>query len=156
MRLDHYFSLILCWAVPFAFGVWWVLMKLGHDKRWFVMPGYYISRNFYFALPPFLIGFLFVILGAVLVGQDPNSKIGLYVFFVAFGFYGLAFVFAYLEPDWLAPAWYRWLKREHGHILPLLAQEAQQLGRAEWLKRVQTQADMEKWIAEVRRKHGLE
>ena len=155
MGLDYYLSLALCLTVPLVFGVWWVLMKLGLDKRWFVMPGYYISRNFYFALPPFLLGFLFVIVGAVLVNQDPKSRIGLSVFFVAFGFYGLALIFAYLEPDWLAPAWYRWLKSEHGHILHLLALEAHRLGRTEWLKRVQTQADLEAWVREVRQKHGL-
>jgi hypothetical protein len=74
--------------------------------------------------------------------------------YVCFGFcfWIISFVFAYLEPDWLAPAWYRWLKREHGKILPLLAQEAHQLGRDEWLKQVQTQEDLENWVTEVRRK----
>ena len=156
MGIDYYLSFILCLAVPFAFGVWWGFMRLGHDKRWFVMPGYYISRNFYFALPPFITGLLFLILGVVFVGQDPNSTIGMYMSLASFVFYGLAFVFAYLEPDWLAPEWYRWLKREHGNILPILAQEAHQLGRAEWLKRVQTQADLEAWVAEVRQKHRLD
>ncbi len=156
MGINYYISFIPCLVLPIALGIWWIIMKLGHDKRWFVMPGYYISRNFYFALPPFLVGFLFVVWGIALIGQDINNTTGEYILFIAFGFYGLAFVFAYLEPDWLAPEWYRWLKREHGHILSLLAQEANQLGRAEWLKQVQTQEDLEAWVVKVQRKHGLE
>jgi hypothetical protein len=154
MRIDYYLSSIACLAVPLAFSVWWVRMKLGRDKRWFVMPGYYISRNFYFALPFFTLGMLIGTVDIILFGQDPYRSV--VPLLVAFGFWGLAFVFAYLEPDWLAPTWYRWLKREHGNILSLLAQEAHQLGRAEWLKHVQTQADLEAWVAEVRKKHRLE
>jgi hypothetical protein len=76
-------------------------------------------------------------------------------FFLVFFLWGMSFVFAYLEPGWMSPAWYRWLKHEHDDILPYLAQEAHELGRAEWLARVQTQEDLEQWVEEFRRKHGL-
>ncbi len=154
MGIEYYLSGLLCWTVPFAFGVWWILMKLGRDKRWFVMPGHYISRNFYFALPTYVLGLILVLVDTILF--DPNDQGIPILIIVAFCCWMMSFVLAYLEPDWLAPAWYRWLKREHGHILSLLAQEAHQLGRTEWLKRVQTQEDLEIWVTEVRRKHGLE
>ena len=67
----------------------------------------------------------------------------------------LSYIFAYFEPNWLSPEWYRWLKEEHGDILPYLAEEAHQMGREEWLKRVETQEDLEQWVAEVRRKHDM-
>jgi hypothetical protein len=63
----------------------------------------------------------------------------------------MGFVFAYLEPAWLSPSWYRWLKREHDDILPDLAAEAHRLGCKEWLKRVRTQEDLEQWVEEFRR-----
>ncbi len=148
MGINYYLSFILCLAVPFAFGVWWFLMKLGRDKRWFVMPGYYISRNFYFALPTFVLGLLLQIVDIHLFNINEQTPPILTI--LAFCFWIISFVFAYLEPDGLAPQWYRWLKREHGKILPLLAQEAHQLGRDEWLKRVQNQEDLENWVAEVR------
>ncbi len=147
---DYYLSLVGCLLVPTAFGVWWLFMRLGHDKRWFVMPGAYISRNFYFFLPPFIIGLTLTIVATVLVGHNPNGSFGEILFPLVFGFYALGFVFAYFEPDWLSPAWYRWLKHKHGDILPILEQEANRLGRAQWLGRVQTQKDLETWVAEVR------
>ena len=96
-----------------------------------------------------------MLIGVLLVNLDPNSTPALYFLYTAFGLWGMSFVFAYLEPDWMSPAWYRWLKHEHGDILPYLAQEAHEMGRAEWLARVQTQEDLEQWVAEFRHKHGL-
>lgn len=114
------------------------------------MPGApFISRNFYFALPTTVIGLIIGFMGLLLPSLDPNADSVL----VAFAIFGLGFLLAYLEPDWMSPTWYRWLKREHIDILPYLAQEAHQLGREEWLSRVKTQADLEQWVAEVRRKH---
>jgi hypothetical protein len=147
-------SCLAAWfLVPIAFGVWWIRMRLGFDKRWFVVPAApLISRGFYFALPTFVLGFAVGLAGLLLPSLDPNANLVL----VAFAIWGLGFVFAYIEPDWMSPAWYRWLKEEHGDILPYLAEEAHQLGREEWLKRVQTQEDLERWAQEARRKYTLE
>lgn len=154
MGLDYYLSMMACLAVPIMFTVWWGRMRLGLDKRWFVMPSApLISRNFYFALPTITLGLTSGLIGVVLVAIDPHSQIALYFMYVAFGLWGISFVFAYLEPDWMSPKWYRWLKREQGDILSELAVEAHQLGRQAWLDRVQTQADLESWVAEVRRKY---
>jgi hypothetical protein len=126
-------------------------MRLGVDKRWFVMPSApLVSRNFYFALPTIILGFVVGLIGLSLPSVDPNGASVL----IAFGLWGTSFVFAYLEPDWMSPKWYRWLKKEHGDILSDLAMDAHELGRQEWLDRVKTQADLEQWVAEVRRKHG--
>jgi len=137
---------------PIAFLIWWVRMRLGLDKRWFVMPADpFISRNFYFALPTAMLGLVIGLVGSVLPSLDPNANSVL----VALGFLGVSFILAYLEPDWMSPAWYRWLKKEHGDILSDLAMDAHELGRQEWLARVTTQADLEQWVAEVRRKRGV-
>jgi hypothetical protein len=111
----------------------------------------FISRNFYFFLPSFLVGFSIALVGMLIPNLDPNGVL----FLVAFGFWGFGFVLAYLEPNWLSPGWYQWLKKEHGDILPYLAQEAHELGRQEWLSRVKTQADLEQWVEDFRRRHYL-
>jgi hypothetical protein len=151
MDTDYYVSLIFCMFIPITFGVWWLYMRLGRDKRWFVMPGQYISRNFYFFLPTFVIGLTLVVVDVVIYSLNSQS---LPIFsLLAFALWGLGFVFAYFEPSWLSPAWYRWLKQEHGDILPYLEQEANRLGRAAWLRRVRTQKDLETWVNEVREQY---
>jgi hypothetical protein len=149
-----YFCFILFLITPLSFLAWWARMRLGYDKRWFVMPAApFISRNFYFALPTAMLGVSIGVLGGLLVALDPNSEVALYLAFITFGLWATSFVLAYLEPGWMSPAWYRWLKKEHGDILPYLAQEAHLLGREKWLAQVQTQADLEQWVAEMRRKY---
>lgn len=142
--------------VPIAFGVWWTRMRLGFDKRWFVMPARpLISSGFYFALPTVILGFVTGIAGMLLVVFDPRDANSLLLFYITFGFWGTSFIFAYFEPDWLSPEWYRWLKREHGDIIPYLVMDAHEMDRKAWMQRVETQPDLEEWVAEVRRKHGL-
>jgi hypothetical protein len=55
----------------------------------------------------------------------------------------------------LTPQWLLWLEEYHAGILNLLKKEAQLMGGREWEARVRTQADLETWVAEVRRKHRL-
>ena len=68
----------------------------------------------------------------------------------------LALVLAIWQPWWIQPAWYRWLEEHHGDIIPLLQEEARAMGRWNWQRRVATQEGLERWVAEVRRKHGLD
>lgn len=152
---------IICLAawfvVPVAFAVWWIRMRLGLDKRWFVVPAApLISRSFYFALPTFVVGSIVILVGALVASKDLDSVEALYLLCIGLGLLVSGYVFAYLEPDWMSPAWYRWLKKKYGDLLPYLAEEAHQLGRKEWLKRAQTQGDLERWAEEVRRKYQLE
>jgi len=153
---QDYYGLIVFFLIDVAFAVWWVRARLGLDKRWFVSPTpYFISSSFYFALPTFILGFAIGLVGMLLVVLDPNSNLALYLFFVTFGLLGSSFIFAYLEPDWMSPDWYKWLKREHGDILPYLIEKAHQMGRKAWLAQVETQEDLEQWVKDFRRKHGL-
>jgi hypothetical protein len=58
-------------------------------------------------------------------------------------------------PRLLKPAWLRWLEREHNKIIPLLQTEIQAMGYQNWDRHINSQQDLEQWVAEVRRKHGL-
>lgn len=143
--------------IPVAFLTWWVFARLGLDKRWFVVPASpIVSRGFYFALPTLVIGSISLLVGIYFIGLDPNSNTAYFFICPPWPLWLLGFVFAYIEPGWMSPAWYRWLKKEHGAILPMLIEDAEQMGRAAWLKQTKTQQGLEQWVAEVRHKHGLD
>jgi hypothetical protein len=72
---------------------------------------------------------------------------------VGFGVVGL--LFNYLQPSFLKPDWLRWLEREHGDIINHLVEEANRMGLEVWEKRVETQAGLEDWVAQVRYKTGV-
>ncbi len=151
---QDYYGLACLLLVDIAFAIWWIRMRLGLDKRWFVVPAApLISRGFYFALPTFVVGFAIGLVDILLIVRDPHADSTLSL--IGLGIIGFGYIPAYFEPDWMSPAWYRWLKKEHGDILPYLAEEAHQLGRTEWLKRVQTQADLERWVEDYRSRHGV-
>jgi hypothetical protein len=154
-----WFCFGILWLVPVAISLWWIRMRLGIDRRWFVIPAApLISRNIYFFLPAFIPSVVLGLIGVLSVAIDPTTDDNpiYFTFYLAFGFQALGFVIAYLEPSWLSPTWYRWLKKEHGDILPYLAQEAHEMGRRKWLKQVKTQAGLEQWVEDFRRRHHLE
>jgi hypothetical protein len=128
-------------------------MKLGLDKRWFVMPSApVVSRNLYFFLPTFVGGFALGIVTGIFVMLDPhNDKVAPWQHLV-FILWGLGFVFSYFEPAWLSPTWYVWLKKELGVLLPFFAREAQELGRREWLRRSATQDSLEEWVRDFKQR----
>jgi hypothetical protein len=164
MGFAYWLNVAACFLVPIAFAIWWIRMKLGVDKRWFVHPSKsFVSRGLYFTLPTTTIGLTSFLIGTVIWTLDPNEPFfkseisnlilnaSLVIFAVCFI---LGFVFAYFEPDWMSPDWFRWLKREHSDILDLLEREADKLGRAKWFPIVKTQEGLETWVAEVRHKYG--
>jgi hypothetical protein len=156
MTSTDYSCFVSLWIVPIAFAVFWIRMRLGLDKRWFVSPTpSFISSGFYFALPTFVLGTVVGLISGLLVALDPYNAKVLFLQFAALGLIGSGFMFAYFEPGWMSPAWYRWLKTEHGDIMPYLVHDAHRLGRKAWMERVKTQEGLEEWATEVRRKHGL-
>ena len=52
------------------------------------------------------------------------------------------------------PAWLKWLTQEHRAILPILENEALEMGYNALDRRLKSRQDLEGWIAEVRRKYG--
>lgn len=155
MGLADYFCYGVFWLVIIAFAVWWIRMRLGFDKRWFIMPAApLISRNFYFFLPTFILGFAVLLIVMLLFSFNPGADL-ITLLIIVWALWGLGFVPAYFEPDWLAPNWYRWLKREHGDIMPYLAMDAHEMGRQAWMQRGETQEGLEEWAEEVRRKYTL-
>jgi hypothetical protein len=124
-------------------GIW---MLGGGGKSW------YFSSNIYagFSYAQIPIGICFIFLSLATVTQlELFTGIGIGV-----GILGLLFNF--LQPSFLKPAWLKWLEREHGDIINLLSEDARRMGLEVWEKRVETQANLEAWVAEVRhRKYGF-
>jgi predicted membrane protein len=74
--------------------------------------------------------------------------------------YPLAFLFftylvlAVWQPEWLKPAWLRWLEKNYGHVLEEMFAEARAMGRRNWAEQVKTQESLERWADSVAQKHG--
>jgi hypothetical protein len=133
--------------------MWWIRARLGLDKRWFVVSAWpVVSRSFYFFLPTFVLGFAILILSIVLFTTAPDNDLG-FIFAIPWILWGLGFVFAFLEPNWMSPAWYRWLKKNHRDIMPYLVLDAHEMGRKAWVQRVESQDGLESWATEVRHKY---
>ena len=64
---------------------------------------------------------------------------------IAVSILGLLFAKRILKPVWL-----RWLEQEHGAILPMLRIEIQEMGPENWNRRINTQAELEEWIKEIK------
>ena len=128
---------LICLGLFGLFGpvhVWYILrnpfMNLGLNTS---IPGglFFLFLALAFYLPPqsslFVVnlGLLVGVVGTILMGNVPSFK----------------------------PKWLQWLYQEHGDILELLRQEIWQ--DQSWNKRINTQEELELWVNQVRKKHGL-
>lgn len=75
---------------------------------------------------------------------------------LAIGFGLLGLLFNFIQPAFLTPKWYRWLKENHGDIMPWLRQDVRRMGYDKWKKRTKTIAELEEWATEVRRRYRWE
>lgn len=90
-----------------------------------------------------------------LAGVTENLDVAYVILAIGIGIGIIGIIFSLFPPPFLKPAWFRWLEREHGDIMPLLQEEVQMMGERNWDNQMQTQEDLEVWVAEVRRKHGV-
>jgi hypothetical protein len=69
-------------------------MRLGLDKRWFVVPAApFVSRGIYFALPSFVVGFIVGMVGLLVPSIDLNADLVI----VAFLFWGSGFILVVVQ-----------------------------------------------------------
>ena len=135
-----------------VFLTWGILIRLGYLRT-----SYAVRGNPVFASPALLHSLVFLGLGMGVLATIPfipiEMRLSLINYFLA-PLLMLTIVFAMWQPWWLKPKWLRWLEKEHGDIIEILWEEVRQEGHT-WERRVRTQADLEDWVAEVRRKHGM-
>jgi uncharacterized membrane protein len=147
------YGLVLVGLLAFGFGVrtW-----LGKNRAWYLVPNYYVllPKTGHYALP--VLGLMLITLGISLVMSDPETGRKILIW-VTFPLMTLGLLVIMFQPKWFKPKWVRWLEGNHGDIVGLLIEEARQTSDwRDWARRVSTQEGLEAWVAEVRRKHGLD
>lgn len=112
----------------------------------------FLSRSPYrndLSLAP--LGFVLVLWGISLVPLIPYwLSIVCFSLSIIVGIIGYWDIRSLFEPTWV-----NWLKYEHANVLPLLQNEIERIGYQTLNKRLQSQANLEAWVEEVRQKYGL-
>lgn len=143
-------SLIAVGLIAIGLGV---RTRLGKNRAWYLVPNYYVllPKTGHYALP--IGGLMLITLGISLF--MPNSEVGdKIMYWGTVPLMIMVLLVVVFQPKWIKPRWVRWLEENHGDILELLIEEGRKTPG--WSKRVSTQEGLEAWVAEVRRKHGLE
>jgi hypothetical protein len=140
-------------VVGTTFLVFGVLVKLGRYKRWYLYEGdpALSPKEFAYVCAPF--GLAIIVMGTALV--LPTHEVKQMVFLcLDLPLIIVASLLLFWLPEWIKPAWVRWLEKNHGDILLLLLRQARRT--PDWEQRVATQEGLEAWVAEVRHKYTLE
>lgn len=143
-------SIIIILGIPFL--VFGVLVQLGRCKRWYLHEGdplYSPKEMAYVCIPA---GLAIIIFGIALV--LPTREVRQAVFWwIDFPLTIAVAVLLFWLPDWIKPAWVRWLEKNYGDILLPLLDEARKTPN--WEQHVATQEGLEGWAAKVRDKYTL-
>ncbi len=127
---------------------------LGYRRHAYIFPfsyGYVTGGVNYGSIPLGIMSLIW----ALAFFHWPESLIQtLLVISLGFGLAGV--LFGIMQPSFLDPQWYRWLKENHTDIMLLLRREIMDMGYKEWKRRTRTQQGLEEWVVEVRHKHGFE
>ncbi len=132
--------LFLSGVILVGFGIY---RYKGPVSVWYLAYGTYTVGHNYLAIPGGISAMLFALLIPSFV--PVRWKMPILILAVAVIILGLIFA----KRLW-TPAWLRWLEQEHGAILPMLQREIQKMGPENWNRRISTQAELEKWINEVK------
>ncbi len=132
-----------------------LLARFGFYKSLYAMRGNPVFAPpalTYIIIPGSIVFFMFAITPFLPTMVEVRQK---YLAFIIFPYQFVLISLTIWRPWWLKPKWLRWLEKEHGAILELLWEDVRE-DRWGWERRVKTQKDLETWVNEVRRKHGLE
>lgn len=132
----------------------WVGVRclLGYRRFEYIFPHYYSGGINYASIP---LGIM-AIIWAIAFGLIVSDTVGLVLTYISvvFGLLGVAFNF--IQPAFLTPQWYRWLKENHGDIMPWLRQDAEHMSYRKWKERTKTILELEDWAIDVRKRYTWE
>jgi len=139
-------------SVGVLFIVMGVLIRIGRYKRWYLVDdnSMFYHKAAYYGFIPW--GLASMLAPMIIFLPTGAAEQGLVVY-VVFSLLGIGVLLTFWQPWWLTPGWVRWLERNHNDILDILIEEGDQTPN--WARHVNTQEQLEEWVAEVRRKHGL-
>lgn len=138
--------LFLSGVILIGFGIY---RYKGPVSVWYLAYGTYTVGHNYLAIPGGISAMLFALLIPSFV--PVRWKMPILILAVAVIILGLIFA----KRLW-TPAWLRWLEQKHSAILPILQIEIQKMGPENWNRRINTQAELEEWINEVKRRRKRE
>ena len=125
---------------------------LGHRRFEYISPHYYSGGINYASIPLGIMG----VIWAFAFGLSLPESVGLILAYVSLGFGLLCLLFNFTQPTFITPQWYRWLKENHGDIMPWLRQDVESMGYSEWKKRTKTIAELEDWVMDVKKRYRWE
>ncbi len=137
-----------------AFLLFGILVRSGRYKRWYLYKGdpALSPKELAYVYEPF--GLATLVMGTAMVLPASHESKQAVFLWICLPLLIAACLLLFWLPDWIKPAWVRWLEKNHEGILLLLLEDARET--PDWERRVATQAGLEAWVAEVRRKHRLE
>jgi hypothetical protein len=151
MTIEDVVKSIVAFLIMFVPGVLFIIqgirMLQGEGKAW------YFARHIYagavYGYIPLGIGSICMALATI-----PESKALTALLIYIGGFFGiLGVVFNFIRPSFMKPVWYRSLESRYGNMMPVLENEAHEMGLELWQSKMETQADIDAWAEEVRQKY---
>jgi hypothetical protein len=138
-----------------GFGAWlmWsgLQLHLGRWRRWYLMNDtMFAARPALYSLVPAGLAVICLTASLLLPTLEARRIAGAYLIVPLCI---LAIILSFWQPKWLKPKWVCWLEENNRDILNLIIEEGRKT--QDWGKVVATQAGLEAWVAEIRRKHGL-
>jgi hypothetical protein len=128
-----------------------ILFHLGRWRNWYLTPDtIFGARPALYAFVP--MGLAAICL-AVSIGLPTLEARRFGMGYVALPLACLGGILTFWRPKWLKPKWVCWLEENNQDILDLIVEEGRKT--QDWGKVVATQAGLEAWVAEIRRKHDL-
>lgn len=149
MTKDQIIAFCLMGLVGSGLLVYGILIRMEKIKYWWAIPYYAAGQEVFVAIPGGLTLLAWAI--GVLLPEVWNRLL----LYIGIGFGMLALIFLIFKPRFLKPAWLQWLEDNHEKDIPLLRKEARRMGASQWAYYVRTQADLERWVSEVLRKHKI-
>ncbi len=149
--------MLMCFALAVPLLMYGLAIRLGHFKRYFLVPGPALLLGpgaYHCAI---LGGPLMIVLGLGGLPADvaTRQKVALYLFGPSLI---LAMIISVWQPWWVKPKWIRQLQENHRDIYPFLREAAQEeVGTdpkkaEEWASKMDTVESQNEWVAEVRKR----
>jgi hypothetical protein len=136
-------------GLAFVYGG--LLFHLGRWRSWYLTPDtIFGARPALYGFVPMGLAFLSLVVTLLLPTLEARRTAGAYII-APLGV--LAVILLFWHPKWLKPKWVSWLEENNQDILDLIVEEGRKT--QDWGKVVATQAGLEAWVAEIRRKHDL-
>ena len=149
MTAEDFFIICFFFIMGVSPTIYGISIWTGRSKGWFLV------ERIPVILPTALFNGSMVFLGSMwlIIFVWSITEINM-LFCVAWLLLPTTILLAIFQPRWILPAWYHWLEKNHAAILPVLREEARQIGAKEWQRRVATQEGLEGWVEEVYHKHN--